>query len=73
MATKQYLGSGLYEIHIGHQKITLSEDEVQELCEDCQEKVEKLETMIEIFETILEKKDVEILRLMDEVAELHQR
>ena len=77
--TKQYIGNGLYEIHIGHQKITLSEDEVEELCEECTEKLEKTLFSLEardeelsFLENELKKKDVEILRLMDDVEKLHQ-
>ncbi len=74
--TKIYLGNALYEIHIGHQKITLSEDELAELNEEILEELgqvnKELEELIEENEELnekLEEKDKEILTLMEQLME----
>ena len=59
--TKIYQGNGLVEIHIGHQKITLSEDELAEMQEEVLEELSEvnheLELSIELIDKLEEEND----------------
>lgn len=48
--TKIYLGNNLYECHLGHQKITLSGDELEEISQEFVDKIEELEKENEKFQ-----------------------
>lgn len=55
--TVQYIGNNLYELHIGHQKITLSKDEIDEVIDEFISEHE-----------IIDKKDDEIYDLEEKLS-----
>ena len=68
--TKIYLGGNLYEIHIGHQKITLSGDKSDELSSEFVEELAEVNHELELSIELIDKLEEENDDLQDAVSTL---
>lgn len=84
--TVQYVGNHLYDIHLGHQKIVLSKNDIEEIqefnfetmkstesIEALQNKNEDLEEKLSDAETKIEEKDEEIHELTQQIVDYESK
>ena len=70
--TKVYEGANLYTLHIGHQTIQLSEDEIVEIVDEFIEKSSKNAEYKILYDNLVDQTDGEIKELTKTISDLER-